>query len=166
MSLPQIMHTFLDVAVCRWHETFSFKLSLPAMSFEISSVWALCQWPTFRLALGAWAVCLLLCTNGLRKQHGHISGLTFRKMLAGTGWTVFRTNGLKKNAWPCLGSPLEYNGWHWVGCFSPPMHKWAEKTGCLCLGSLLERPWLALGGPFLSSCAQSELRNSTTHTRG
>ena len=25
------MHTFLDVAVCSWHETFSFKMSLPAI---------------------------------------------------------------------------------------------------------------------------------------
>jgi len=57
-----------------------------------------------------------------------VSGLTFRKTLAGTGW-------------------------HWEGCFSPPMHKQTEKTAWPCLGSPLERPWLVLDGLFLTSYA-------------
>jgi len=86
MSLPEIIHTFLDVAVCRRHETFSFKMSLLAMSFEISSVWALCQWPAFRLALSGLFV--LSCAQMGWENSMIMSGLTFRKTLAGTGWAV------------------------------------------------------------------------------
>ena len=63
-----------------------------------------------KLLVGAgWAISLLLCTNGLRKQSS-IGGLVGPQFLAVKCFSRSR--------------PL---GWSWVGHFSS-LHKWAEKT--------------------------------------
>ena len=49
----------------------------------------------------------------------------------------------------------ERTGQEEVGGFT-----WRVQTTWLCLGSALKTPWLALGGPFLSSYAQTDWENS------
>ena len=87
-----MLNTLPDVAICRWYETFSFIMSLLAMSFDGTGG-------------GGWV---------------HPKG----------------TNSMVVSA----GSALE-------DLVGPVQTAWRG------LGSALDRPWLALGGPFLSSNA-------------
>ena len=70
-----------------------------------------------KVLVGAgWAISLLLCTNGLRKQSSALSlgsmaasGLGLVKFLVGAGWAIsllLCTNGLRKQSSRLVGPPF------------------------------------------------------------
>lgn len=82
-------------------------------------------------------------------------------------WTLPHISGMKLSSFDdtSLQFPLEISftwaekgGWEKVGGCTWRMH-----TAWLSLGSALETPWLALGGPLLSSYANSPLTLYGTH---
>ena len=126
------------------HETFSFMMSLPAMSLVLR----LCMSRKGGTGGGGWVHPAERAGQGVHPEGANsmfTSGLVFRSGLVVTGKAIsilFGINGV---------------GWHWEGHFYPFSLAQMELVGTGKAISILsvwhKWSWLALGRPFLSFLA-------------